>query len=329
MNESPYLSDTVVSTAIVKEDVLPNAMIRDVMVANPNTAKSNKLMDKLDERYEPMPEYMKAQILYGRSIVSIREESEADLARYRAKKTRAMNEIVSYYRRDTLNPIASADSIILLYQNENQLWAKYNLAYEYMGRGDSANAIACLHSIPVAFDLDAKQADKYQNNVAYFEILTGLISEGRTVSQVDSTDKTQLYSLLGTSSGKINILVRNLLIISDTLLYQEPYLFPDMLKSAFAYNDYFEKTNTETPKYLSVHPNPAKEYIIVECKTKLKTSGFIYVANLLGNLVATIKTSDMHNHEVLDTRLWKPGLYVATLKANGKTIESAKFTIIN
>ena len=76
MGKSPYLSDTVVSTAIEKEDVLPGAMLRDIMVANPQTAKSDVLMNKLDERWDPLPGYMKAQILQGRSIVSIREETE-------------------------------------------------------------------------------------------------------------------------------------------------------------------------------------------------------------------------------------------------------------
>ncbi len=47
IDKSPYLSDTVVSTAIEKEKVLPGAMIRDVMVANPHTAKNDELINKL------------------------------------------------------------------------------------------------------------------------------------------------------------------------------------------------------------------------------------------------------------------------------------------
>lgn len=72
MNNSPYLSDSVVEAAILKEDVLPNSMIRDIMVANAHSAKSDELMNTLDNRWDPMPDYMKGQILQGRSIVSLK-----------------------------------------------------------------------------------------------------------------------------------------------------------------------------------------------------------------------------------------------------------------
>ena len=65
MNNSPYISDTIMKSAIEKEDVLPNVMIRDVMVANPHNAKDDALLEKIDERTNPMPGYMKAQILQG------------------------------------------------------------------------------------------------------------------------------------------------------------------------------------------------------------------------------------------------------------------------
>jgi hypothetical protein len=56
MTVSPYLSDTVVSAAIIKEDVLVDAMLRDIMVANPHTAKSGKLLWKnLSSAGRPCP----------------------------------------------------------------------------------------------------------------------------------------------------------------------------------------------------------------------------------------------------------------------------------
>nr|NQU93945.1 hypothetical protein [Bacteroidota bacterium] len=60
MAESPNLSETVVESSIEKEEVLPNSMVRDIMVANPHTALSLQLLGKLDDRLDPMPAYMKA-----------------------------------------------------------------------------------------------------------------------------------------------------------------------------------------------------------------------------------------------------------------------------
>ncbi|MEZ5195263.1 MAG: hypothetical protein R2764_02310 [Bacteroidales bacterium] len=78
---------------------------------------------------------MKAQILAGRSIVSIREETESRLASYKLYKAKYFNELVRYYLIDTVDTQASHDSLALLLKSENSLSEKYSLAMLSMEHG--------------------------------------------------------------------------------------------------------------------------------------------------------------------------------------------------
>ncbi len=327
MGETPYLSDTVVSTAIMKEDVIPNAMIRDVMVANPKSAKSDILIDKLNERINPVPEYMKAQILQGRSILSLREETEADLSDYKDKETRILNKIISYYRNDTINPIASADSILKMYQSEDKLWAKYALAFEYLDRDDSINVISTLDTIYLNFELNEKQLVAHEDYEDYFEIITGVKSEGKSIYQSDSADIAGLYEIYDNSNKDIKEKVRNLLVAIDTLTYNEPYIFMDFTKLSEANEEYNYLLNFEGPDLLRVFPNPASNYIIVDYQLEMQTKGLIKISDISGNMIYRIKVSNIECQIVVDTRDWKPGVYIISLIKNDIGIESEKVSI--
>jgi len=256
-------------------------------------------------------------------------ETEADLAGFKAKKARAFNVLMRHYRNDTLNPQASADSIIAMYQREDELWAKYALVFEYLGREDCTNAVNTLDSIPVKYELSASQLSAHQVYEDYVDIINGLAAQGKTLFQADSADKAELNSLYNNSTDNIHAQLRNLLVAIDTLTYQEPYIFPDLLKSSEAYDDYLEIINTKQPACLKVHPNPAREYVIIEYMQEMEGAAYVYITDLNGKPVTGIQISNTHDQKVLDTRNWKAGIYIATLKINGKMIESVKFSITN
>lgn len=331
MNKSPYLSDTVVSTAILKEEVLPGAMIRDIMVANPNTAKSGELMNKLDERLDPLPGYMKAQILAGRSIVSIREETESRLAAFKLQRAKHFNALQRYYLNDTIDPEASVDSFTLLLHNENNLKAKYQLAFLEMEMGEWAEGLAVLNSIPEQFELSSEEILAHSQITSYYSLLHELAQQGNNVSNIDSTQISSLAQMQAYQSSMAGVYARNILLALNLISYDEPILLPDLLKSAEAMNEYrniLSKAN-DAPARLKAQPNPARDYIIVEYELEKEIDALIEVRNLAGLVRYSKSATNQQDQFTIDTRNWKAGFYIATLTLNGRLVESVKFTVID
>ncbi|NOX48771.1 MAG: T9SS type A sorting domain-containing protein [Chlorobi bacterium] len=331
MAKSPYLSDTVISTAIEKEEVLPGAMIRDIMVANPKAAKSDKLMDKLDERWDPLPDYMKGQILAGRSIVSIREETESRLAAFKLEKAKYFNALARYYLNDTIDPQASLDSLAILLQNENSLPAKYQLAILKGERGAWNEGLEVLNNIPVQFDLALAETESHTRFTAYYALLSDMAQQGKSIVEVDSAQIATLFDIEEAQNGPASVYARNILLALNEMEYDEPILMPDMMKSTTAmeeYNYLLGKAK-DAPGYIKVKPTPAKDYVIIEYGLEREVASNIEIYDISGNLKYSDSFTNRQDRITIDTRNWKPGVYIVTLKSNGMLVESLKFTIID
>jgi hypothetical protein len=331
MSNSPYLSDTVISTAIEKEDVLPGAMIRDIMVANPKAAKSDELMNKLDERWNPLPDYMKAQILQGRSIVSIREETESRLAASIQDEAKGFSSLIRGFINDTIDPGASRDSLILLFENDNRLSSKYSLAFMQLEDGAGSLGQSVLNDIPQQFELTVIETSEHQQLLSFYDILTDLNANGKSVVEVDSSQLSDLLVMEEAYQGQASVYARNILLALNVIDYEEPIILPDMLKTTSAISDYEEilSKTAEAPGFIKIQPNPAKEYIILNYNLEKAADAVIDINNLTGKLMHTERLRNKTDEIVIDTKEWKTGIYITTLKVDGKMIESVKFTIVD
>jgi len=328
MDNSPNLSETVVESTIEKEEVLPNAMVRDVMVANPHTAKSHVLMDKLDERLDPMPEYMKAQILAGKSIQTLKQELEAQLAGYQMDKAKAMNNIIRYYKKEETDPTVAYTELVNLYQEDNTVKSSYMLAWLYLEKGEYQLGSSVISNIPAQFNLTEEQQLVYEGMGDIYSMLSGLYQNGNTLEDLNETQLTQLQYLAASDVLSTRAYARNILVAIDELEYEEPVLHVDLSKSQQLMEDFEKLMSTKAPQMLSVYPNPSTNYIILEYNLEVEKEASLEIKDMNGKSIRTINTSQKQDQVTVTTEDWKPGLYIATLKINGKSIESVKFTVV-
>ncbi|MFW5751962.1 MAG: hypothetical protein ACOCW8_01345, partial [bacterium] len=94
METSPYLSEEVLTEVSEKEDGLNNAMIRDVLVENPQAAKSEVVEQTLDERIDQLPAYMRWQIRNGLFQLGEKEAMEMHKSYQKLRRDKAIKEML-------------------------------------------------------------------------------------------------------------------------------------------------------------------------------------------------------------------------------------------
>jgi hypothetical protein len=330
LSKSPYLSDTVMKSAIQKENVLPNEMIRDILVANPQSAKSENVMNELDNRFIPMPEPMLEEILEGQDSLGSKEILEAKLLTRKIEKSETLNELVLHYKNDTVN-LSSGDSVLSLLDGDNSLASAYRLAFEYLAGNDTAMVTNVLNEIPSRFILDEQRQDQYEDYLEYFSVILNLKSQGKNILQITPEHFNQLLELSLEGLEPVQALARNVLIANGLVSYSEPILMPDELKSAPVKKKY-KTSQIVSGGSMKLFPNPANHYVIVEYNLENKISGNlpikISVFSSDGKCIEEKWLKRVKDQVIIETLNYLPGIYICSLYIEKNKTISQKFTII-
>ena len=328
LDESPYLSDSVMKSAIYKEDVLPNAMIRDVLVANPQSAKSDEVLGALDYRWDPMPDYMLDEVMAGEDSIGNKEIMEGQIRGYRHLRELAFNELVGIYLKDTINSWA-VDSLIVLLQNETSLRSKYMLVLYCLEKEDTAQMNSVLNTIPTTFILSPSQQQTYQNYLTYSSILMALQHDSVNNHYPDSTQLAGLYSIADTCNNLPSVYARNLLIHLGLISYNEPVYFPMALNSSIAEIAPFKDINFPKQSSISLFPNPAGNYFIIEYRIeKAYEKAIVSIHDINGKLVNMISLKGKMNQTIIPTGEMNNSIYIVSLHVDNELEDSSKLTLL-
>ena len=315
---SPYLSDTVVSNAIFKDDVLVNAMLRDIMVANPHTAKSPELMERLDQRWVPLPEFMKEQVLQGRNIVTTRETLEANLAQYELNHSVALSKLSRFYHN---NP----DNLGWLYSLLNDAMLGYKHAFSLLQHGMALQGMEVLNNM--AAQLCPSAPEKHAWMVENYSLLAALLEHENGITQPGSAEIAQAWAIHDNASGLPAAYARGLLQVWGLIEYQEPILHPETYKSAAFPAVVLADGRAEGNLLLSVRPNPASDYLIIAWELPGHDKAALEFTDANGRMVHRQKLLNAKDEQVVAIQNWKPGAYHATIRTDSGGRQTVRFIV--
>ena len=303
-------------------------MIRDVLVANPQSAKSDEVLDALDYRWDPMPDYMMDEVMAGKDSLGSKEIMEIQIKGYKHLRNLAFNELVGIYLRDTINSWAP-DSLEALLQNDNRLSAKYNLAFYYLKNGDTALTNSELNNIPTAFTLSAEKQQTHQDYLVYMGLLLELQYDTINGHYPDSSQVATLFALTDSCDNLPSAYARNMLMHFGLITYDEPVYFPLALNSSVTWQNPFKEIAYPKTSSLSLFPNPAGDYFIIEYAIAYSyEQTVIVISDMKGKVVRNFYLKGKQNQVVIPTGDLNNGIYIVSLYTNNNLIDSKKITIL-
>ena len=329
LQKSPYLSDTVIKATVWNETAFTPAMVRDVLVENPQSAKLLSVGYALDQRTDTLTGYMRSQIDAGLDTLGALELLRAQLAFYRQKQTEVLGKLCWLYNTDT-TVVNVADSMIMLYNLSGEINYKYRAAMVFLQLNDTLAADSVMSHIALNHNFNTAEQQEYNNMQLLFAIWKNMLSDSLWLP--DSSYLSALSNIAGYGTGTPAVYARNMLLRMGAYNYNEPYLTVDTTQLKAGGDKGYEPAIAnllQNSCRLLLFPNPAGNYFTVDYKVAESTSSvYLEIAGINGKILKTVPLYQTEDQKIIETRQLPSGVYTVTLFANGIKAKSSKLIVI-
>jgi len=327
LNKSPYLSDTVMVATVQQDEVLPAAIVTEVLIANPQSANSDAVLDEVYAR-DDISNNQIDQIEANAIVTGAKESLEIKKALYLGNRDYALNLLLSAYKSDT-SITKRIDSVEYVLKDQDYALAKYKLAFEYLDRDELQMAQDTIESLPSRFIMTDDELTEHYLYEDYMDILVNLKQNNKTIFELSENQKASLHSLRCSSFGPVAGWSTALLKNVGDLVYNESYILPTEGNKQGIVRRQRSFDNIDQ-NILKVYPNPARDYIIIEYQfTEDVVDVKINVTNSNGTILQTIVPENNIDFAVINTSHLKNGSYFCTVNINGKQHGVAKFVVLH
>ena len=320
LGDSPHLSQTSLKEASLKNDVLPESVLFDVLAANPDELRDQEFLDFLKTKDNPMPDYMVELLSQIAGNTSGKTIIQEQLFTYDMLKSSAADDILRSKLNDTT---FDQMSILNWLDNKGDLASQYQMIDTWLQTGSITAAQVILSTIPEIFQLSESETADYQNFSTVKNIQFNLKNSGRNLFMLDSTEISSLTAIANSGKGIASAQAKGILGFTAGNQYCQCNQ-DDLLKHSAVIPKV--KTPESGNIELAVSPNPATTWIAFDYTLPDSYSSVtLTIYDNTGRVIEKVKLTGKQGQKVLNTSSYPSGAYAYKCKQlkNG----SGKFII--
>lgn len=323
LQTSPYISEEVLKSLGQNENGFSANMVRDVMISNPHSAKSEEVMIQLENRVNQMPVGMMKQIKKGKERVSAYENLKAEIAAKTAGRNALLSDgILSVINKDSLDNI---NDVLGFYALMNKPEFKTNEAEIYFSRGEYNEALSVLQN---AINLAGnKEKEYYVQLNGFYSHLIEIINNGEKLDSLPQTEIEWLTSFEPNHAAFAK--AQNLMGLNNEPVNLEPLFLPEesSLKSGFIENKENDVTDVMNT-LVEIYPNPAKDFVTILYELEGYENLELNVTDATGKVLLKKNLPLEISAIVLDLSKIKTGQYFLTFYNSTEKVIAKPLTII-
>ena len=312
LGNSPHLSKEVLMTAADKTDVLPESVLFEILSANPDELRKEELISYLENKEQPLPQYMIEILTQLANGVSYKTVLLSEMESYQAKKIAAAQDIVRSIMNEDEPDFVELRNWL---DNIGGIESDKQIISTFIAERDYTSAQNLLNMLPSLYELSGDELNEYYDYKVIQELLINLDQQNRTVFNLTANELANITDIAENGSGGSRSFALGILQFAYDYEYCNCPDLPEniQLKDSKVDKDMLAKA---MGLEITANPVPAKEWTAIDYQLPYSVEkGIIEISDNFGKIMQRIDVTDQKGQFVLDTRNYQSGIYYYTIKS--------------
>lgn len=323
LSRSPYLS-TEVLVEMMKKNILPQAMVLEVCLANPEATKKEGFIKWAEyEAPSPLPNYMIDLIAGSWESKTFRMQLEAEMGQHHADMTVAAELLQASFRAD--EDSIRVDDMLEVWQAMPNYGARYSETQVHLRRGDFISAKAVMDNLAAKYPMKGGREAERDRTLWYIGQLEALDNADRNIMQLDSVEVAQWKVFAEVAEDIPGTWARNVLCFGYDICLYGPGGAAGVNKSL---RPIAPGATADAQPALRVHPNPASAWVAVSYHLVGEPEQpYARISDAQGREVRILSFNTQDGQQIWDIRGVPAGVYSVELFNAGTRLGTERVVV--